>query len=118
MKSNARNLFWIKLLTLVWLAAGVFAYPVALYVKYIESDKQLNAVESSVTSKHWDSLDVSNDISIQFMENFWHIENVPSFVLDGTGSDILNPTDWLHYSCLNQSISLISFQYFHSALPA
>lgn len=118
MKHNARKLFWIKLLTLVWLAAGVFAYPDTLYVEYVEPDKQLNAVEASVTPKHWDLVNVSNDMSIQFMEHFWHIANVVSFLADGAGSHALNPTDWIHYSCLNQSICLISFQYFHSALPA
>lgn len=118
MKNKARNLIWIKLLTLVWLAASVFAYPDALYVEYIEPEIQQNAAEASIAPKHWDFLNVSNDMSIECMESFWHIANVSSFLLDGTGSDKLNPLDWLQYSCLNQSISLISFQYCHSALPA
>jgi hypothetical protein len=118
MKYKARNLIWIKLLTLVWLTASVFAYPDALCVEYIEPEVQQNAGEASIATKHWDCLNVSNELSIACIESFWHIANISSFLLDGTGSDTLNPLDWLQYSCQSQSISLISFQYYHSALTA
>ncbi|OFC68740.1 hypothetical protein [Alteromonas confluentis] len=116
MKYKVRNLFWIKLLTSFWLIAGAFAYLETLYVEYLEPDIQQNAVEASFTPKHVDSLNASNDKSVDFAESFWQIANVALFLL--TDNFALNPPDWFQEHFLNQSINLISFQYYHSALPA
>lgn len=118
MKYKVRNLFWIMLLTAFWLTASVFAYPNTLYVEYVEPDVQQNPVEASFTPKHVNFLNASNDKSVDFAESFWQIANVALFLLTDNENDALNPPDWFQEHSLNQSINLISFQYYHSALPA
>ena len=117
MEHKACNLFWIKLLTFIWLTASIFAYPNALYVKYIEPDKQQDAIEVSSPAHHWYFLDV-DDEPIELMENFWRLLNIALVHVSGVADNVLNLSGHLQYRCLNQTISLISFQYFHSALPA
>lgn len=118
MKHKARTLFWIKLLTLVWLAFSTFAYPNALYVKYIEPDKTQNAIETSSTPNHWYFINESNDTPIDFMESFWRSISDALVFVDDAKSNALHLSDSCQYQCLNQITRLISFQYFHSGLPA
>lgn len=118
MKGKTRIPYLIPLLTLMWLMANIFAYPESLYVDYIESNQQQLTESEGIAPTQWNTFDVFTDTSIESVDLFWHIANSLSLHVVKAKEAAFKITNWPKHSYLNQSINLISFQYFQSALPA
>jgi hypothetical protein len=61
---------------------------------------------------------VSNEAGSEFAECCWWAANALVFYSDSIARVAINPPDQHQYNRLNQYISLISYQYLSSALPA
>lgn len=118
LKNKTRIPFLIQLLTLTWLTATIFAYPESFYVDYIEPNQQQLTESKGFNPTQWNTFDVFTETSIESEDLFWHIANNLSLHVVNAKETAFQITKWPKHSYLNQSINLISFQYFQSALPA